>query len=58
MFTGENGRNKAKSTGMGLYIAREMCKKLGHKILVESKKDEYTKIEIIFGKNEHYKNVI
>ena len=58
MFTGENGRNKAKSTGMGLYIAREMCKKLGHRILVESKKDEYTKIEIIFGKNEHYKNVI
>ena len=58
MFTGENGRDKAKSTGMGLYIAQEMCKKLGHKILIESKKDEYTKVKIIFGKNEHYKNVI
>ena len=58
MFTGENGRDKAKSTGMGLYIAQTMCKKLGHKILIESKKDEYTKVKIIFGKNEHYKNVI
>ena len=36
-FTGENGRNGSKSTGMGLYLAKKMCQKLGHKIEIESK---------------------
>ena len=47
-FTGENGRITAKSTGMGLYIVKKLCDKLGHKINIESKKNEYTKITIIF----------
>ena len=38
-FTGENGRNLSKSTGMGLYIAKRLCDKLGHKILIESEKN-------------------
>lgn len=41
-FTGENGRIIAKSTGMGLYIVKKLCDKLGHKINIESKKKEYT----------------
>ena len=36
-FTGTNGREKTTSTGMGLYIAKNLCKKLGHKIEIESK---------------------
>ena len=54
-FTGENGRTLAKSTGMGLYIAKKLCKKLGHKIIIESKIQEYTKVTIIFSKNDFYK---
>lgn len=53
-FTGENGRIKKISTGMGLYIAKKLCEKLGHKIEIESKKKEYTKVSITFGKNEFY----
>lgn len=54
-FTGENGRNLSKSTGMGLYIAKRLCYKLGHKILIESEKNEYTIVKIIFGNNDYYK---
>lgn len=54
-FTGENGRITAKLTGMGLYIVKKLCDKLGHKINIESKKNEYTKITIIFYNNDFYK---
>ncbi len=54
-FTGENGRNLSKSTGMGLYIAKKLCDKLGHKILIESEKNKYTIVKIIFGENNYYK---
>ena len=37
-FTGENGRKIQTSTGMGLYIAKQLCEKLGHKIEIESNK--------------------
>ena len=53
-FTGTNGRNKTKSTGMGLYIAKKLCTKLGHKIEIESKEKEYTILKITFGKNKLY----
>ncbi len=49
-FTGENGRIMAKSTGMGLYIVKKLCDKLGHKIIIESEIHKYTKITIIFYK--------
>ncbi len=53
-FTGENGRGKSKSTGMGLYIVKNMCEKLSHKIEIESKENEYTKVIITFFKNNYY----
>ena len=53
-FTGSNGRNKVKSTGMGLYIVKKLCDKLGHNIYIESKEKEYTKVIIEFGKNDIY----
>ena len=53
-FTGKNGRNTNKSTGMGLFIAKNMCLKLGHKIEIESKYNEYTKVFITFAKNKYY----
>lgn len=53
-FTGINGREKVKSTGMGLYIIKKLCDKLGHNIYIESVFDEYTKVTIEFGKNDLY----
>ena len=54
-FTGTNGRSvSSKSTGMGLYLCRELCNKLGHKIEIDSKKDEYTKVTITIYKKDFY----
>ncbi len=54
-FTGENGRKGTRSTGMGLYIVKNLCEKMGHKISVNSQKGEFTEFEIIFDKNDFYK---
>ena len=53
-FTGNNGRKIETSTGMGLYIAKQLCKKLGHKITIDSKENEYTEVSILFNKNDFY----
>lgn len=53
-FTGENGRKDANSTGMGLYIVKKLIDKLGHKISISSKENEYTEVKITFGKNNLY----
>ena len=53
-YTNTNGRLKSKSTGMGLYIAKNLCEKLGHKIAIESKVNEYTKVIITFNKESIY----
>lgn len=56
-FTGENGRKFSKATGMGLYIAKRLCEKLGHKIEIESEENKYTVVSISFYKNEFF-NVV
>lgn len=53
-FTGTNGRNYANSTGMGLFIAKNLCEKLGHQIEIESIEKKYTKVIITFFKNSYY----
>ena len=53
-FTGENGRTHSKSTGMGLYIVKKLCDKLGHGIEVNSIQGEFTEFSITFGKNDLY----
>ena len=47
-FTGENGRSHAKATGMGLYLARTLCQKMGLSISARSKEGEGTTFEIVF----------
>lgn len=56
-FTGANGRLGAKSTGMGLYIAKNLCDKLGHVITIESVENEYTQVSITFAKDDFYRPV-
>ncbi len=53
-FTGTNGRKTGVSTGMGLYIVKKLCDKLGHGIEIKSVKGEYTIVNIIFDKNDYY----
>lgn len=48
-FTGSN-RNKANATGMGLYLAKKLCDRLGLKLDIMSREQEYTRIIIIFPK--------
>ena len=53
-FTGENGRIIGqKSTGIGLYICKKLCDKLGLGIELNSKKGEGTEVKIIFPKNSY-----
>ncbi|ARJ39768.1 histidine kinase [Sporosarcina ureae] len=51
-FTGENGRLSGESTGMGLYIASEVCEKLGHQLTISSKQGEGTTIALLFKDGE------
>ena len=55
--TVQNGRKVPGSTGMGLYIVSNLCKKLGHKIEIESIEGEYTKVKFIFNDNLFYSEV-
>lgn len=53
-FTGDNGRIVGqKSTGIGLYLCKKLCDKLGLGIELNSEKDIGTKVRIIFPKNSY-----
>ncbi len=43
-FTGENGRVDKSATGLGLYLCRQICKKLSHVITIESEPGKGTKV--------------
>lgn len=47
-FTGENGRQSGESTGMGLYLAKQICTKLGHKMTIESTVGVGTTVTVCF----------
>lgn len=51
-FTGENGRRFGKSTGIGLYLCKRLCDKLGLGSKLESKLNKGTKVRIIFPKDK------
>ncbi|TQR06322.1 sensor histidine kinase [Psychrobacillus soli] len=54
-FTGENGRKTGESTGMGLYLAQEICNRLGHEINIASNVGQGTTVSILFEKQERMK---
>lgn len=56
-FTGENGRIFTKSTGMGLYLCRKLCKKLGLEISIESEVNKGTIIKIKFPLDKNIKSI-
>lgn len=51
-FTGENGRKFGKSTGIGLYLCKKLCDKLGIGIGLISKEGLGTKVNIVFPKGK------
>ena len=55
-FTGNKGRQNDKSTGIGLYLCKKLCDKLGLLIAVDSKENVYTKIVIAFPKGNFCKD--
>lgn len=57
-FTGHNGRTQSasteSSTGMGLYIVKTLCDKLGHQIHIHSELHHSTTVEIVFSNHNYY----
>jgi signal transduction histidine kinase len=51
-FTGENGRAFGRSTGLGLYLCKKLCLKMGLGIRVRSSSAEGTAMELAFPKND------
>ena len=47
-FTGYNGRNDKKASGLGLYLCKSILQKLGHDIAITSKLGEGTNVTITF----------
>ena len=50
-FTGENGRNLRKSTGIGLYLCRKLCRKMNMEISAAGSSENGTTMKIIFPYN-------
>jgi signal transduction histidine kinase len=47
-FTGENGRRFGRSTGLGLYLCKKLCTKLGLSISADSRPGAGVTMEIVF----------
>lgn len=45
-FTGLNGRAFPQATGMGLYLAREVCRRLGHELSLDSAPGKGTTVRL------------
>ncbi|MCR6112506.1 sensor histidine kinase [Bacillus sp. A301a_S52] len=56
-YTGENGRMFRESTGMGLYLVKEVLDQLGHRIELESKEGEGSTFSIIFSSAQNLTSV-
>lgn len=56
-FTGSNGRRFSESTGMGMYLSKTVCSKLGHDISIDSELDKWTCVSIIFHRGKSLYNM-
>lgn len=48
-YSGFNGRQNQKSTGIGLFLVKQILDKLGQKVKLESKLDEGTNVKVYFN---------
>ncbi len=52
-YTGTNGRSREKTTGIGLYLCKKLCKKLDLTIGAASVEKDYTEIYLVFPVNSY-----
>ncbi len=50
-YTGFNGHEDKRSTGIGLYLCREVLQKLGHTIQIQSEVGDGTNVRVGFAKD-------
>ena len=50
-FTGSNGQKVGGSTGMGLYIVKELCARLGIGLEIQSQQGEFTRVTLSWSDN-------
>ena len=48
-YTGYNGRAEKRSSGIGLYLCSEVCRRLGHGISITSEVGKGTCVSITFN---------
>lgn len=54
-FTGSNGRQEAvKATGLGLYLAKQLSEKLGHRLTAQSTVNQGTTLTLLFPFLSYY----
>lgn len=53
-FTGSNGRQTGSATGMGLYLCKNLCEKLGIEIAVFSEEEQGTEVVLKFPVGNYY----
>ncbi len=51
-FTGENGRSGKRATGIGLYLVKRLCDKMGLAVRAQSAPGEYFAVTIAFPTNK------
>lgn len=49
-FTGYNGRSDKKASGIGLYLCKRVCDRLGHEISIESEPGKGTAVYLKLGR--------
>lgn len=52
-FTGSNGRDHEKATGMGLYLCKKLCGRLGISLSAQSEYGKGTKMLLTFPLSSH-----
>lgn len=50
-FTGQNGRTRQRSTGMGLYLVATLCHKMGMAVAADSHEGEWTEVTMAFPRD-------
>lgn len=56
-FTGSNGRKFKKSTGIGLYLCKKLCNRLGHNMMFSSTEGEGSTVTFLFPKSNYVDGV-
>lgn len=56
-YTGKNGHNNKKSTGIGLYLVKKMCERLDIEITAKSDGRDYTVMVLCFKKKLYFQSL-